>query len=507
MRPSLNPPYSRIVSVCRAGLFLCTSLLLAVPLIARADRPRVELTSKIDQYMAARVDRDHFNGTVLLAKNGHALFCRGYGMANLEHDVPCAPNTKFRLGSITKQFTAMAILILQERGKLAVTDKVKKYIANAPKSWDDITIHHLLTHTSGIANYTGFPDFLKTLRNQMTLDELIAKFRDKPLDFKPGEKFKYSNSGYIVLGKIIEIASGGPYAPFLKEVIFDPLEMNDTGYDNFATVLKNRAAGYSRMLGPAPANSTFIDMSIPHAAGALYSTVLDLLKWDRALDSEKLIPRKAIEAMFTPYEDRYGYGWTIDNKFDLPRHSHAGGIPGFVTFIQRFPTEKLLVVVLSNFEASRVGTIGNDLAAIALDGPYVIPREPKPVEVDVARLAKYAGEYLAQSAEAKEKLLITVTVDGNTLKIQSKGQARLLATPESESRFYLKATDATLEFAKNSKGVVDHLMLLQDNRNIKATRVETGAQASKAKKSTPTPNSQSAKPSGRLPATVPGATP
>jgi CubicO group peptidase (beta-lactamase class C family) len=483
-------------------------LFFALPHVALADRPSSEeLTSKIDQYMAARVDRDHFNGTVLLAKNGQALFCRGYGMANLEHDVPCAPNTKFRLGSITKQFTAMAILILQERGKLAVTDKVKKYISSAPKAWDDITIHHLLTHTSGIPNYTGFPDFLKTLRNPVTLDELIAKFKDKPLDFKPGEKFKYSNSGYIVLGKITETASGRPYDAFLKEAIFDPLGMRDTGYDNAATILKNRASGYSRLLGLAPANSAFIDMSIPHAAGALYSTVLDLLKWDRALDSEKLLPRKSIEAMFTPFKDRYGYGWTIDNKFDQPRQSHAGGIPGFVTYIQRFPAEKLLVVVLSNFEASKVGTIGSDLAAIALGGPYVIPREPKPVQVDVALLATYAGQYAGDSAEANEKLLITVTVDGNTLKVEPKGQARLLATPESEARFYLKATDATLEFAKDSRGIVDHLTLLQNNRNIKATRVEPAANAGKAEKSTPKPDSQSAKPPGPLPAKVPGATP
>jgi CubicO group peptidase (beta-lactamase class C family) len=488
-------------------MFLCAALLFAVPRVALADRPSPEeLTSKIDKYMAARVDRDHFNGTVLLAKDGQPLFCSGYGMANLEHDVPCTANTKFRLGSITKQFTAMAILILQERGKVAVTDKVKKYISSAPKAWDDITIHHLLTHTSGIPNYTGFPDFLKTLRNQVALDELIAKFKDKPLDFKPGEKFRYSNSGYIVLGRIIEIASGRPYATFMKEPIFDPLEMHDTGYDNFATVLKNRAAGYSRQFGLVASNSMYIDMSIPHAAGALYSTVLDLLKWDRGLDSERLLPSKSIEAMFTPFKDRYGYGWSIDNKFDQPRHSHAGGIPGFVTYIQRFPAEKLLVVVLSNFEGSRVGNIGSDLAAIALGGPYVIPREPKPVQVETALLAKYAGEYLADSAADKEKLLITVTVDGNTLKMQPKGQARLLATPESEARFYLKATDATLEFAKDPYGIVNHLTLLQDNRNIKATRVKPRAQASQGEKSAPKSDSPSAKPPGPQPAKVPGAT-
>jgi CubicO group peptidase (beta-lactamase class C family) len=508
MKPSFRAPNSRSVSVRRAGVFLCISLMFSDPQVALADRPSPqELSSRMEQYMAARVERGHFNGSVLLAKNGQVLFCRGYGMANLEHDVACTPNTKFRLGSITKQFTAMAIVILQERGELAVTDKVKKYVPGVPKAWDDITIHHLLTHTSGIPNYTGFPDFLKTLRNAVTVDELIAKFKDKPLDFKPGDKFKYSNSGYIVLGKIIEAASGRTYATFMKEAIFDPLGMNDTGYDNFATVLKNRASGYSRLLGLAPANATYIDMSIPHAAGALYSTALDLLKWDQALDSEKLLPRKSIEAMFTPFKDRYAYGWSIDDKFDQPRHSHAGGIPGFVTFIERFPAEKLLVVVLSNFETSRVGNIGNDLAAIALGGPYVIPREPKPVKVDPALLATYAGKYQADSAQAKEKLLITVTVDGNTLRVEPKGQGRILAIPESETRFYLKATDATLEFARDSKGLVNHLTLLEDNRNIKAMRLEPAAPAGKAGKSEPNSDSKAAKLPGPRPATVPGATP
>jgi CubicO group peptidase (beta-lactamase class C family) len=508
MRPSFKVKISRSASVRRAGLILCSSLLCAVPHVARADRPAPEeLTAKIEQYMAARVERTQFNGTVLLAKDGKALFCRGYGMANLEHDVPCAPNTKFRLGSITKQFTAMAILILQERGKLAVTDKVNKYISAAPKAWDEITIHHLLTHTSGIPNYTSFPDFVKSIREPATIDEMIARFKDKPLDFKPGEKFKYSNSGYIVLGKIIDIASGKNYVAFLKQAIFDPLGMNDTGYDSFAAIIKNRASGYSRLLGLAAANATYIDMSIPHAAGALYSTALDLLKWDRALDSEKLVPRKELEVMFTPFKDQYGYGWSIGNKFDQPRYAHAGGIPGFVTDIQRYPQEKLLVVVLSNFETSRVGRIGGDLAAIAFGEPYVIPREPKPAQVDLAVLATYVGQYQADFSEGKEKLLITVSMDGKTLRVEPKGQRGLVAVPESQTRFYLKGADATLQFAQDSKSIVTHLTLLQDNRNIKATRALPAAQAGKDGKSTPKLGSQSTKPPAPRPAAVPGPTP
>jgi CubicO group peptidase (beta-lactamase class C family) len=248
---------------------------------ARAQIPPPDgqaLVSKVEDYMAARVKRDHFSGSILIARDGRVLVSQGYGMANLEHEVPNTPQTKFRLGSITKQFTAMAILILQERGKLAVQDKIKKYLPDAPKAWDEITIHHLLTHTSGIPNYTENLDFLRTLPVRVTLKELIAKFKDKPLDFKPGDKFKYSNSGYILLGQIIENASGENYPRFMNETIFAPLKMTDTGYDNALPIIKHRAAGYTRRLGFAITNCDYIDMSIPHAAGALYSTVEDLLK-------------------------------------------------------------------------------------------------------------------------------------------------------------------------------------------------------------------------------------
>jgi CubicO group peptidase (beta-lactamase class C family) len=264
-------------------------------------------------------------------------------------------------------------LILQERGKLNVHDKIKKHFAEAPKAWEEITIEHLLTHTSGIPNYTESLEFLRTLPVRVTLKELIAKFKDRPLDFKPGAKFKYSNSGYIILGQIIETASGKNYPTFMKEAIFGPLDMKDTGYDNATAIIKHRASGYTRRLGIVLTNCDYIDMSIPHAAGALYSTVLDLLKWDQALYSDKLLPRKSLESMFTPHKDNYGYGWIIDTKFGSPRYLHGGGIMGFVTTIERYPDEKLLVVALSNLENAPVWSVGSDLAAMAKGGKYTMP--------------------------------------------------------------------------------------------------------------------------------------
>ncbi len=341
------------------AVWILAVTLPAVSATAKPSPPSLqELETRVEEYMAARVKRDHFSGSILIAREGNILFSKGYGMANHELDVPNTPQTKYRLGSITKQFTAMAILILQRQGKLSIHDKIKKYMVDAPKAWDEITIEHLLTHTSGIYNYTESLEFLKTLPVRVTLKELIAKFKDRPLNFKPGEKFSYSNSGYVVLGQIIETASGQNYPSFMKQAIFDPLGMNETGYDNATSILKHRASGYVRRLGIVLTNCDYVDMSIPHAAGALYSTTLDLLKWDQALYTEKLVPRSSLDAMFTSHKGNYGYGWLIDKQFGQTRYEHGGGIMGFVTIIERFPDDKLLVVALSNLENSPIGAIG-----------------------------------------------------------------------------------------------------------------------------------------------------
>jgi CubicO group peptidase (beta-lactamase class C family) len=445
----------------------------AVTALAKPSPPSSqELESRVEEYIAARVKRDHFSGSILIAREGKVLFSRGYGLANHELDVPNTPQTKYRLGSITKQFTAMAILILQQQGKLKVHDKIKKYLPDAPKAWDEITIEHLLTHTSGIYNYTESLEFLKTLPVRVTLTELIAKFKDKPLNFKPGEKFSYSNSGYIVLGQIIETASGQNYPSFLKLVIFDPLAMNETGYDNATSILKHRASGYVRRLGIVLTNCDYVDMSIPHAAGALYSTTLDLLKWDQALYTEKLVPRKSLDAMFTPHKgnDGYGYGWMIDKSFGQTRYEHGGAIMGFVTIIERYPDDKLLVVALSNLENSPIGAIGTDLAAIALGQRYVVPREPKVAKLDTAIYDAYAGRYEADGPGKGHKTY-TVLRDGSRLFCESAGKARSVLTPESETLFYIKGADSEARFVKDAAGKVTELVLIEDGQDVKAKRL------------------------------------
>jgi CubicO group peptidase (beta-lactamase class C family)/pimeloyl-ACP methyl ester carboxylesterase len=310
-----------------------------------------DIVSQADTYLSKLTKARLFSGSVLIARNGKVLVRQGYGEADREKHRANTAQTKFRIGSLTKQFTAMAILILQAQGKLNVHDRICTYLSNCPTSWQTITIHQLLTHTSGIPDFTRFPDFLTTQGSPSSPTQTIARFKDKPLDFQSGKKWSYDNSGYVVLGAIIEQASGKTYEAFLKENIFVPLRMVDSGYDHNKGDL---AVGY-RDQTSVPAD--FVDMSIPYAAGGLYSTVEDLYRWDQSLYMDKLIPKDLLDKMFTtfaPIPDSggfgYGYGWFIGKEDDRSVVSHGGGINGFTASIARYPNNKVVVIVLGNQE-------------------------------------------------------------------------------------------------------------------------------------------------------------
>lgn len=345
-------------------ILLMFRILLAIALCVPVSLAQ-ELAAKLDQAVSG-FQKDHsFIGTVLVAKGGKVVLEKGYGMASLELGVPDGPDTKFRLGSITKQFTATAILQLEEQGKLSVKDAACKYIADCPAAWKAITIHQLLSHTSGIPSYTDDPEFMKPvfMRVPLTPIEILMLSRNKPLNFPPGEKWRYDNSGYIFLGVIIEKVSGEKYPAYLRKHIFDPLDMRDSGYDVTADILKNRAAGYRS--GPDGFhNSDYIDMSLPYAAGSLYSTVRDLYRWDRALYTDKVLTKASREKMWTPVMNDYGYGWGIKQVRNHKQIAHGGGINGFSTFIARYPSDDAVVIVLSNNERSNAGAIASALEQI-----------------------------------------------------------------------------------------------------------------------------------------------
>ena len=315
--------------------------------------------SKLDEHITKLESEGLFSGAVLVASKGELLLRQGYGMANYEHDVPNTPETVFRIGSITKQFTAFCILQLVDKGIIQLHDSVGKFIPEFPNG-NIITIHHLLSHSSGILNPPSANDVRDSSRAKHSVDDLIDMFKDAPLAFAPGKGFKYSNSGYILLGKIIEVVGGGTYEEYLVDNVFRKIGMNQSGYDHSEQVLKNRAVGYVQFEGSL-INSHYIDMSRPYAAGGLYSTVDDLYIWDKSLYSDNLLSEKTMTSMFTPYVGPYGYGWWIPEQ-ERRAVWHGGIISGFTGMIIRYIDDNLTCIVLSNIDHSIARELGWELA-------------------------------------------------------------------------------------------------------------------------------------------------
>ena len=347
-----------------------------VPSRPAALEPAV-LEKKIDELLAAHARANGFSGTVLLASQGRPLFAKGVGYANLEWQVPNTTKTKFRIGSITKQFTSMLVMQLREQGKIRLEDSVCVHVTPCPAAWKPVTIHHLLTHTSGIPTYTGIAAWRATNMVPKTVDQMLAVFRDLPLEWVPGEKYAYNNSGYFLLGVVIEKVSGKKYEQALQDMILTPLGLADTGYDWSKTILPRRASGYAGK-GDALANAPALDMQQPYAAGAMYSTVEDLLKWDQALYTDTLLPAAARQLMWTPFKENYAYGWSVPPPGPAfgghRRIQHSGGINGFSSVIVRLPEPNVTVIVLSNNASANAGAVGRDVAAIYYGLPYTTPR-------------------------------------------------------------------------------------------------------------------------------------
>ena len=337
---------------------------------------------KIDELMATYYDYGQFNGSVLVAEKGKVIYKKGFGLAEMEWNIPNQPDTKFRLGSITKQFTSMLIMQLVEQGKISLEGKLSTYLPDYRKdTGEKVTVHNLLTHTSGIPSYTGLPRFFQDVsRNPYSVEEFVKKYCSGDLEFEPGSKFSYDNSGYFLLGAIIEKVTGKPYEQVLKERILDPLNMKDTGYDHHETIMKRRASGYQRSPGGI-INAPYLDMSLPYAAGSLYSTVDDLYLWDQALYSDKLLSPKYKELMFKPFLQNYAYGW-VSSKLTLggstesvPAIAHGGGINGFNTLITRLVDDKHLIVLLNNTGGTKLDEMSRNIAAILYDKPITPPKK------------------------------------------------------------------------------------------------------------------------------------
>ncbi|GAB4022654.1 serine hydrolase [Spirosoma koreense] len=379
------------------------TLLISVYWLTIATAVGQTKAEKIDALIRQYVANRQFNGAVLVADKGKVIFKKGYGMANMEWNINNTSTTKFRLGSITKQFTSMLIMQLVEQGKLKLAGKVTDYLPDYPKATGSkITLHHLLTHTSGIPSYTSFPNFFETMsRDPYTPDAFVKKFSGLPLEFEPGTRFVYDNSGYFLLGVIIEKVTGKPYAQVLQENILTPLNMADTGYDLAGPIIAKRASGYEKR-SEGYVNAPYLDMSIPYAAGSLYSTVEDLHRWDQALYTDKLLADTTLKAaMFTPFLNHYAYGWQVENimvgklKDSLLLIEHSGGINGFNTLISRIPEDKRLVVLLNNTGAAPLEIIRKNILNILYNQPIEPPKKP------IAELLRKS--VLSESAEASRQ--------------------------------------------------------------------------------------------------------
>ena len=336
---------------------------------------------KIDQYLTKCCEYGVFNGSALVSEHGNVILKKGYGYANFEWNIAAAPDTKFRLGSITKQFTAMLIMQLLEKKLVKLDGRITDYLPYYPKeTGEKITVHQLLSHTSGIFNYTDDAElYAKGRFFHLTPEELTKTFSGRALDFEPGTKWNYSNSGYIVLGAIIEQVTGKPYEQVLQENILNPLGMNNTGYDHWENILPHRASGYNRVFDLYQ-NAEYLDMSLPYAAGSLYSTVEDLFMWGESLYSDKLVSFESLKKMMTPYMNNYGYGLGIrkvspgNGSDSITIVSHSGGINGFNTYMGRCIEDKNTIILLSNTVPFNYGEVALAVRNILYDKPH---QEPK----------------------------------------------------------------------------------------------------------------------------------
>ncbi len=454
----------------------CTAALIALQApaawaqAAPATTTDAALASQIDASIAGHFKADQPGATVIVTRDGKTVLRKGYGLANLEHKTPLQPDTVLRLGSITKQFTAVAILMLAEQGKLSLDDDITRHLPDFPAGGDKVTIAQLLQHTSGIASYTSNPAYEKNMGKDYSVAEMIDGFKNSPRDFKPGQHWRYSNSGYFLLGAIIEKASGKPYAQFLAEQVFKPLGMNDTAYEGHERSKATRAQGYSGD-GKTFAPARHLSMTQPYAAGSLASTVDDLAKWDAAISAGKLLAAPSWQRAFTGATvasgrpTNYGMGWQIGTLQGETAIAHGGGINGFSTYAVRLPASKVYVAVLTNADSGGVAPemIASKAAALAIGKPYP---DFKPIALDAGTLDSYVGVYRIDDKNER-----VIRREGARLIMQRTGRQPVEIVPYKTDGFVLNNTLVMLDFGRDAKGNVIDVNVIQGGNGQRSIRL------------------------------------
>lgn len=423
-----------------------------------------------DTLVKAYTDQGKFSGAVLVAKHGEVLFRKAYGLANREHNAPNTPETPFRIGSMTKPFTAIAIMQLAEKGLLSAQDVLAKYVPDYPNA-ERITLHQLMTNTSGIPDYIMMPGYESIKKQHISTQELITLFRDKPLQFEPGTSFSYSNSGWVLLGYVLELITGKPYEQVIREQIFAPAGMIHSGYEWEQPLIHGRAMGYADT-GAAVLNAEFIDETAMQAAGGLYSTLDDLLAFDRALHNGKLLKAATLAQMtVSASKEGYGYGWELYSLHNRKVVAHSGGIPGYVSNLARLVDDDVTVIILSNLGSAAFPQMTEALAAIALGEPYELPTAHTFINLDSALMTDYLGDYNLTYFGRTSTLKFTI--ENGKLMMDVKGLPKTVASAISETQFYARSKgDVYLTFRRGDDGQVNTIDVNWSGHELMATRIK-----------------------------------
>src|SRR5688572_27585659 len=417
-------------------------------------------TARMDQIVRSYVTSGAFAGSVLVARGSDVLLSKAYGLANVEWNIPSTPSTRFKIASITKQFTAAAILLLEERGKLKLDDLVKTHLPEAPPAWDRITLFHLLTHTA------GFPGLQSPITStDGTVAGYVTALMQRPLETQPGERFSYTNAGYFVLGHLIQKLTGQSYESFLRDNIFTPLGMKDTVLDSAAAIAR-RAGSYTVTPNGLVNASYASDRVAPNSAAGLYSTTEDLLRWQNGLYAGKVISKASLQKMTTPSKGDYGLGVYIRTLDGRRAATHGGGVPPFAN-LTYFLDRGISVVVLGNVSTSPSAEIAGYLGALAHGDRVQLMSERKAITLASSVLARYVGVYELAPGQA-----FTVGVDGAQLTMHFGNDKPMPVPAESETRFFVRDLNLVVEFVRDGAGKVTEMILIQGTRQERATRVK-----------------------------------
>ena len=449
-------------------LLLASPLLVcAIPFAAARAQDERPLVRYVDSVATAAVNEHRTPGvSIAIVKHGRTILAKGYGFADLENDVPATPETVYRIGSVTKQFTASAIMRLMEQGKLSLDDTLQKFFPNYPAQGHRVTVRNLLNHTSGIRSYTSMgPKWQRLMRLDMAPDSMLALFAPEPFDFRPGDEWRYDNSGFFLLGMIVEKLSGKPYGQYLQDEFFTPLHLTGTVYCEHAPLIKHRARGYAPRPDGRFVNAEPLSMTQPYAAGSLCSTVTDLAAWTIALSNGKVVSPASYKLMTTPDTLNngkpltYGFGLGTGTLGGHRQVSHNGGINGFISELHHYPDDALITVVLTNVEGNVAPTLERLVARRAL-GIADLPAVP----IDAAALARFAGAYAAGETRVR------VSVEGGRLTVKA-GPAPALGLKHIGNGRFVRADNDDIQFEFAAGTPAPSFVRRQGGNTVTAMRV------------------------------------